>query len=208
MMLAQWMMPNRSICVYCGSQAGLDPDYNTAGSTLGRAIAGNGIRLVYGGGTGGIMGKVAASVIQAGGQVTGIIPEFLQQREAGEGEALALDELIVTADMHSRKHAMFDRSGAFVALPGGLGTLEEIVEILTWAQLGRHRRPMVLANINGFWNPLLQLLEHMNDEGFLHSHHLIKPLVVDTADAIVPRIIAAWTDADGDGGDPHIIGKM
>ena len=103
---------------------------------------------------------------------------------------------------------MFDRSGAFVALPGGIGTLEEIMEIMTWAQLGRHRRPMVLANIGGFWDPLLQLLEHMDSEGFLHSKQLVRPLVIDTADAIVPAIVQAWVTSADDSGDPDIIDKM
>ena len=202
------MVQIRSICVYCGSQSGGRPDYEQAATVLGQALAEHDIRLVYGGGTGGIMGTVAASVLRAGGQVTGIIPEFLREREAGDGERLSFDELIVTEDMHARKHAMFDRSGAFVALPGGLGTLEEIVEILTWAQLGRHGRPMVLANIDGFWDPLLQLFSHMDAEGFLHSHHLVRPLVIDRADEIVPRIIASWESAAGNGGDPEIIERM
>ena len=144
------MSENRSICVYCGSQAGQRPDYVDAARVLGRALADNSIRLVYGGGTQDIMGTVAETVIAHGGEVTGIIPGFLQSREASNSDRLKFDELIVTEDMHTRKHTMLDRSGAFVALPGGIGTLEEIVEIMTWAQLGRHRRPMVLANISGF----------------------------------------------------------
>jgi len=202
------MPANRSICVYCGSQPGENPTYEDAARALGRALAQNRIRLIYGGGTGGIMGAVAEEVIRSGGFVTGIIPEFLSSIEAANGNSLALDERIVTEDMHARKHTMFARSGAFVALPGGIGTLEEIVEIMTWAQLGRHRRPMVLANIGGFWNPLLQLIAHMEAEGFLHSRHLVQPLVINTVDEIVPAILQAWGSADADGGVPGIIEKM
>ena len=154
------------------------------------------------------MGTVADAVIRNDGLVTGIIPGFLQSREAGNGDRLKFDELIVTEDMHARKHTMFDRSGAFVALPGGIGTLEEIVEIMTWAQLGRHRRPVVLANIGGFWDPLLQLLEHMDAEGFLHSKQLVQPLVIGTAEDIVPAIVSAWKASAGDGGDPNFIDRM
>lgn len=154
------------------------------------------------------MGAVATETMRFGGLVTGIIPGFLQDREAGSGGGLEFDELIITEDMHERKHKMFEKSGAFVALPGGIGTLEEIVEIMTWAQLGRHRRPMVLANIGGFWDPLLQLLGHMAKEGFLHSQQLVQPLVVETADEIVPAIIKAWESHDDNGGDVQIIKKM
>ncbi len=202
------MVQIRSICVYCGSQNGRRSDYEQAARKLGRSLAENGIRLVYGGGTSGIMGAVAASTIQSGGLVTGIIPGFLQHREAGNGDSITFDELIVTEDMHARKHAMFDKSGAFVALPGGIGTLEELIEILTWAQLGRHRRPIVLANIGGFWDPLLELMQHMDDEGFMHSRHLVQPLVIDTVEDIVPRIVAAWETERDNEGDPLIIEKM
>src|SRR5690606_10075296 len=138
----------QSVCVYCGSSPGRDETYRDAGRALGRAMARAGLRLIYGGGTRGVMGAVAEGVIEAGGAVTGIIPRFLIRKEAPEGELGYLDELIVTEDMHSRKHAMFERSDAFVALPGGIGTVEEIVEIMTWAQLGRHGKPMVLANVS------------------------------------------------------------
>ena len=139
----------RSVCVYCGSSAGRDPDYVESGRRLGRDMAEAGMRLVYGGGTRGIMGAVSDGVIMAGGQVTGIIPRFLIDMEATERELKRLDELVVTDDMHERKHLMFQRSDAFVALPGGIGTLEELVEIMTWSQLGRHAKPIVIANIGG-----------------------------------------------------------
>ena len=191
-------VPIRSICVYCGSQPGRDPSYMEAGRQLGRSIAAHGLRLVYGGGTKGIMGAVASGVMSNGGKVTGIIPEFLMDKEASKHSLTALTELIVTEDMHQRKHRMFEESDAFVTLPGGIGTLEEIVEIMTWAQLGRHRKPMVFANINNFWKPMLELYNHMTGEGFIHTAHLVKPLVIDDVDAIVPAIIDAGMADDGD----------
>ncbi|TPW32020.1 LOG family protein [Pararhizobium mangrovi] len=194
----------RSVCVYCGSQAGTDAAYIAAGRVLGNAIAMAGLRLVYGGGTRGVMGALAESVVAGGGKVTGIIPEFLIDREATRNELGHLDELVVTDDMHARKHAMFERSDAFVSLPGGIGTLEEIVEIMTWAQLGRHTKPMLFANVNGFWNPMLTLLEHMAEAGFIHTAHLVKPIVVDEAEAIVPALFAAPHSADDEGSDATI----
>ncbi|WP_136658677.1 TIGR00730 family Rossman fold protein [Nitratireductor sp. XY-223] len=202
------MAENRSICVYCGSQAGNDPVFEAAAVTLGRSIAENDIRLIYGGGTHGIMGAVAGAVISGNGLVTGIIPEFLKSREAGNGKKLSFDELIVTRDMHERKHTMFEKSGAFVALPGGIGTLEEIIEIMTWSQLGRHKRPMVLANIAGFWDPLLELLNHMGTTGFLHSAHLAEPLVVSDASEIVPLIVRQWESGSTGAGDREVIDRM
>ncbi len=150
-----------------------------------------GLRLVYGGGTRGIMGAVAGGVLENGGKVTGIVPQFLIQKEAGDIAPDRFDELIITDNMHQRKHLMFDKSDAFVALPGGIGTLEEIVEIMTWAQLGRHRKPMAFANIGGFWDPMLDLVAHMRAEGFLHSANRVQFLVTETADAILPMILDA-----------------
>src|SRR5690606_15087927 len=181
----------RSICVYCGSSMGLDPIYREAGFALGRSIAQHGIRLIYGGGTRGIMGAVAQGVMEAGGQVTGIIPSFLLDKEASLEKAQELSELIVVEDMHQRKHLMFEKSDGFVTLPGGIGTLEEIVEIMTWAQLGKHRKPMVFANINNFWQPMLALLDHMRKQGFIHTAHQVQPLIIDRAEDIVPAIISA-----------------
>jgi uncharacterized protein (TIGR00730 family) len=181
----------RSICVYCGSSPGRGEAYIQAGHTLGRAIAKTGLQLVYGGGTRGIMGAVADGALRAGGKVTGIIPQFLMDKEATRTALDRLDELVVTDNMHQRKHMMFEKSDAFVALPGGIGTVEEIIEIMTWAQLGHHRKPIVFGNIGGFWDPMLSLLNHMRDEGFIHTSHLVDPLVVDTAEAIVPAILAA-----------------
>lgn len=180
----------RSICVYCGSSQGRGETYVSAGQTLGRTIAEAGLRLVYGGGTRGIMGAVARGTIEAGGKVTGIIPRFLINKEAAQSALGQLDDVVVTEDMHTRKHKMFEESDAFVALPGGIGTLEEVVEIMTWGQLGRHRKPIAFVNINGFWDPMLALLDHMRAEGFVHTGHLVQPLVIDTAEAVVPAIIA------------------
>jgi len=199
-------IPIRSICVYCGSQPGRNSDYMEAGRALGRSIAENGLRLVYGGGTRGIMGAVSSGVMSSGGRVMGIIPEFLMDKEASKHSLTALTELIVTRDMHERKHKMFEQSDAFVTLPGGIGTLEEIVEIMTWGQLGRHKKPMVFANINGFWDPMLELMKHMADEGFIHTAHLVKPLVIDRVEDIVPAILEAGRASRE--GDASVLEKM
>lgn len=199
----------RSICVYCGSSPGRDDLHVGAGEALGRSIARHGLRLVFGGGTKGIMGAVARGALEGGGAVTGIIPTFLLNREGSGIAPGTFDELIVTATMHERKHRMFEKSDAFVALPGGIGTLEEIVEIMTWGQLGHHRKPMVFANVGRFWDPMLALMEHMKTEGFLHSQHLVQPLVVDAAEAVVPAILAAAEARDGPPeGDERVIAKM
>ncbi len=196
----------RSICVYCGSSPGNNGLYVEAGRALGTAIAAADMRLVYGGGTRGVMGAVASGTMNAGGKVTGIIPQFLMRKEAGDIAPDRFDELVITEDMHQRKHTMFEKSDAFVALPGGIGTLEEIVEIMTWAQLGRHRKPMVFANIDGFWDPMLVLIEHMRAEGFLHSADKARTLVAGTVDEIIPTIVEAARDAAR--GDDEIIERL
>lgn len=198
----------RSICVYCGSQPGNDPAYVKAAEVLGRSIAEHGLRLVYGGGTQGIMGTIGRAVKAHGGSVTGIIPEFLFGRENVARDSAFIDDLIVTADMHERKHKMFERADAFVTLPGGIGTLEEIVEIMTWGQLGRHRKPMVLTNINGFWNPLMDLIGHMRGEGFIHTAHLVQPLLIEQAEDIVPAILNAASLKGLSDGDEAVIARM
>jgi len=177
-----------TICVYCGSSSGGDPVYAEAAEALGRAMGAAGIGLVYGGGSIGLMGIVARSVMEAGGHVTGIIPQFLKEREVMLETA---HELHVTGDMHERKRAMFDRADAFVALPGGIGTLEELVEIMTWAQLGQHRKPVLMANINGFWDPLVALLRHMGDEGFIRSGFEVSYLVAERVADVVPMLRSA-----------------
>ena len=152
------------------------------------------------------MGAVAEGCMEAGGPVTGIIPNFLMGMEASRNELSSLDELITTEDMHQRKHAMFDRADAFVALPGGIGTLEELIEIMTWAQLGRHEKPIVIADLDGFWKPLLTLLDHMRDEGFIHTQNKVRPIVVERWDQIVPSILGA--PAPVEEGDEAIIERL
>jgi len=180
----------QSICVYCGSNDGRLPEYAASAERLGRDMAEAGVRLVYGGGSVGLMGIVARSVLAHGGQVTGIIPQFLKDREVMLKE---VSELIVTADMHERKRIMFERSDAFVALPGGIGTLEEVVEIMTWAQLDQHEKPILIANINGFFDALIALFQRMTADGFLHKaflgNHVDLPVrFCDTVEAIIPTL--------------------
>ncbi|MER8789624.1 TIGR00730 family Rossman fold protein [Mesorhizobium sp. M0983] len=199
----------RSVCVYCGSSPGRDETYIKAGHLLGRSIAKSGLRLIYGGGTKGIMGAVAEGALKAGGKVTGIIPRFLMNREATETALDRLDELVITDNMHERKHRMFEKSDAFVALPGGIGTVEEIVEIMTWAQLGHHRKPIVFGNVGGFWDPMLALLDHMATEGFIHTAQRVKPLVVEDPEAIVAAIMVAGSSVDAPTeGVQSVIDKM
>jgi uncharacterized protein (TIGR00730 family) len=198
----------RSICVYCGSSTGNDVAFVEAGEKLGSAIAKAGLELIYGGGTNGVMGAVGLSALKNGGKVGAIIPKFLTDRESTANALTIFDDLTVTETMHERKHAMFQRSDAFVALPGGMGTVEEIVEIMTWAQLGQHRKPMVFANILGFWDPMLAMIEHMEKVGFLHSRHLIQPIIVDRIEDIIPAIQSAARPPEASEGVPSIIDKM
>jgi uncharacterized protein (TIGR00730 family) len=182
-----------SVCVYCGSSEGIDPAYADAAEAFGREMAEAGVRLVYGGGSIGLMGIVARSVMAHGGRVLGIIPRFLRDREIMLEE---VSELVITDNMHQRKQAMFDESDAFVALPGGIGTLEETVEMMTWAQLGRHAKPILLANVKGFWNPLIELIRHMDGQGFVRKSFLagagaIAYHQVADVSAILPTLAAA-----------------
>lgn len=177
-----------SVCVYCGSGDGKHPAFKKSARTLGKALAKSGIRLVYGGGSLGLMGEVASSVIENGGKVTGIIPTFLMNRER---MLSSVDDLVITDDMHQRKMEMFKRSDAFVALPGGIGTLEELVEQLTWSQLGQHKKPIIVANIEGFWSPFLSLLKHMGDQSFIRPGLEVTFNVVERAQDILPTAIKA-----------------
>ena len=177
----------RNICVYCGSGPGGDPAFVEAARAFGKILAQNRIGLVYGGGSIGLMGAIATAVLDHGGKVTGIIPEFLTDRE----RALDRGELIITRDLHERKQLMFERADAFVALPGGAGTLEELVEQMTWAQLGRHRKPIVLGNIKGFWEPLCTLLDHMEELQFIRRGLEVRYLVADRVEDILPKIFEA-----------------
>jgi len=178
----------RTVCVYCGSGPGGDPAFIDAARDLGRVLAQNRVRLVYGGGSLGLMGALATSVLDHGGLVTGVIPEFLVNREKKLARA---QEVIVTHDMHERKQIMFERADAFVALPGGIGTLEELIEQMTWAQLGRHQKPILLANVNGFWDPLCALLDHMKELAFIRPELAVEPIVVDRVEDILPKLRAA-----------------
>jgi uncharacterized protein (TIGR00730 family) len=178
----------RNVCVYCGSGPGNDPAYVEAAEQFGRELARNGVRLIYGGGKVGIMGAISRAVIDNGGEVTGIIPEFLMAREHARKSG---NDLIVTHDMHERKRKMFQLADAFVAMPGGVGTLEEIVEQITWAQLGRHRKPILLANIKGFWDPLCALFEHMKALEFIRYGLDFDLLLADKVSDILPKLQAA-----------------
>jgi len=182
----------RTICVYCGSGPGTNPRFVEAAKAFGKSLAENGIRLVYGGGSIGLMGAVATSALEHGGSVTGIIPDFLTARE---NALTRVQEMVVTPDMHERKRLMFERSDAFVALPGGIGTLEELVEQLTWKQLGRHTKPVLLANIDGFWEPLLALLAHMRATEFISPSLSVDILKAERVEDILPRLRAAASRA-------------
>jgi uncharacterized protein (TIGR00730 family) len=175
----------RKICVYCGSGAGTDPAFLQAARDFGEILAKNDIGLVYGGGGNGMMGSLAHATLDHGGSVTGIIPEFLVQREHAERGAR---ELIITRDMHERKRKMFDLADAFVALPGGVGTLEELVEQLTWVQLGRHRKPVLVVNIEGFWEPLCALFDHMRALEFIRGDLSFDLLVADKIAEVLPML--------------------
>jgi hypothetical protein len=178
----------RSVCVYCGSSAGANPRFADAADALGRALAEADVGLVFGGGGDGLMGRVARSTLAAGGRVTGIIPKFLLEREHA---LVGAQERVVVDSMHQRKQAMFDRADAFIALPGGVGTLEELVEQLTWAQLQRHRKPVLLADIDGFWRPLLALFAHMRNLGFIREEFEVRYLVAEKIEDALPMLNAA-----------------
>jgi uncharacterized protein (TIGR00730 family) len=177
----------KRVCVYCGSNQGHDPRFVAAARRFGEILAASRIGLVFGCGSVGLMGTIARAAHDHGGEVIGIIPEFLKSQERLFTDA---DEIVITADMHERKRLMFERADAFVALPGGVGTLEEVVEQLTWAQLGRHRKPILIANIAGFWDPLVAMFDHMMGLGFLNGRQL-GYLVADDVEEILPALTAA-----------------
>ena len=194
-----------NVCVYCGSGKGTDPAYASAARILGSALAKANVGLVYGGGSLGLMGETARATLEAGGRVTGIIPDFLSEKEKMLKD---VDELIVVKDMHERKMLMFQRSDAFVALPGGIGTLEELVEQLTWSQLGQHGKPVVVANIAGFWTPLLDLLSHMRAQQFIRKDLEISFNIVSRAEDIVPTLQNSISTGDGVADDARITTKF
>ncbi len=175
-------MPAMSaLCVYCAASQRSDPHYRATAALLGRRAAEQGVEIVYGGGQVGLMGAVADAALAAGGQVTGIIPEHLMAKELGHG---MVTDLVVVDSMHARKREMFERSDAFVILPGGLGTLDETFEILTWRQLGLHEKPIVLLNDRGYWQPLLDLIAHQVRENFVRPEHASQLRVVDSVEGL------------------------
>ena len=173
------------LAVFCGSQFGTDPAYATAAADLGLELARRGVTLVYGGGRVGLMGVVAAACVEAGGAVVGVIPEFLAAKEIA---FTAATELHVVATMHQRKAIMADRADAVAVLPGGFGTMDELFEILTWAQLGLHAKPVVLLNVNGFFDPLLAWVDHLTAEGFVHARHRNLLLTADGVPDLFARL--------------------
>ena len=177
----------RAVCVYCGSSTGENPRHADAAAELGELLAAEGIELVYGGGAVGLMGILADAALAGGGRVTGVLPRGLFDREVNHP---GLSELHQVDSMHERKQLMFDRSGAFVALPGGLGTLEELAEVMTWAQLGIHRRPIVVVDVDGFWTPLRDLLDQAVVTGLLPEQTLGLVTWVDGVDKLLEAIAA------------------
>lgn len=182
------MAPITSVCVYCGSRKGDDPAWRRAAERLGRGLAARNIRLVYGGGTIGLMGEIADATIAAGGRVTGIIPSHLDEHEIGHR---GISELLVVESMHERKRLMFEKSDAFVILPGGIGTLDETFEIVTWRQLHLHDKPVLLVNQEGYWAPFLALIDHIVERDFasVGIRRLFK--VVDDVDEVFAALGAA-----------------
>jgi uncharacterized protein (TIGR00730 family) len=179
----------KSVCVFCGSAFGASAVYAAAARELGDALAARKLKLVYGGGRVGLMGEVATATLAAGGEVLGVIPHSLSHKE------IALDEcteLIVVDTMHARKALMADRADAFVALPGGYGTCDELFEILTWAQLGIHAKPVGLLNVAGFFTPLLNWLDHIVGEGLLKPKHRALLLVAGTVQELLEKLVT-WT---------------
>ncbi len=176
-----------SICIYCGSSLGHDSRFREGAATLGRLIAEAGVELIYGGANIGLMGIAADAALAAGGRVIGVMPHDLKWAElAHQG----LHELIVVKSMHDRKRVMFERSDAFVALPGGFGTLDETFEIITWKQIGLHDKPIVLVDNDGYWKPLGALLDHVIAEGFARPEARTLFTVVESAGAVLPALAA------------------
>jgi uncharacterized protein (TIGR00730 family) len=179
--------PVRTVCVFCGSSSGSRPEYADAARRLGAALARRGLGLIYGAGNVGLMGVLADAALAAGGRVVGVIPHALVQRELAHA---GLSELHVVDTMHERKARMADGADAFAALPGGYGTLDELFEILTWAQLGLHARPVGLLNVCGYFDPLLAWTDHAVREGFLREKHRHMLLVASEVDELLDRLLA------------------
>lgn len=179
------MQPLRSVCVFCGSRPGANPAYVTDAQAVGRAIAENGWRLVYGAGDVGLMGEVARAALSSGAASMGVIPTHLMDQERGKYD---LGELVITQTMHERKQVMFVNSDAILVLPGGAGSLDEFFEVLTWRQIGLHKKPIILLNTDGYWAPLIQILDHVIDHGFaapsMRTFVTVADTVSDATDAL------------------------
>ena len=179
------MSTPKSICVYCGAAKGDDPAHRAAAERLGKLMAESGIRLVFGGGRIGMMGIIADAVMSNGGEVIGVIPEHLHDIEVGHD---GLTELHVVDSMHTRKNKMFELSDAFVVMPGGLGTMDETFEIITWRQLGLHDKPVILVNNNKYWEPFRALVQHIIDNGYARENCIDLFTIVDGIDDVIPAI--------------------
>ncbi|WP_166416084.1 LOG family protein [Cochlodiniinecator piscidefendens] len=178
-------MAHFSVCVYCGSRFGADPAYRDAAEEMGRALAAQNWRLVYGAGDVGLMGAVATATQQSGGETFGVIPIHLMKREVGKRD---LSSFIVTENMHERKKVMYMNSDAIVVLPGGAGSMDEFFEVLTWRQLGLHEKPIILLNTNGYWTPLVDLMKHIVDQEFADANVLDFVELIDTVPEAIQRL--------------------
>lgn len=177
----------KKICVFCGSSTGNDPIYSSIAETLGVYLAGNSVSLVYGGGDIGLMGILSSTMMERGGHVTGVIPEMINEHVPHKN----ISELIVVKTMHERKAMMYSLSDAFICLPGGIGSLEELLEVFTWLQLGYHSKPVLLLNINGFYSNLIKQFEFMVMEGFLKETHLSNLIIKERIDNLLDELFTA-----------------
>lgn len=180
-------MPKNAICIYCGSSPGDNPAYLDAARSIGTLIAQRGLTLVYGGGHVGLMGVAADAALAAGGDVIGVIPKDILDKEVGHG---GVTELFTVSSMHERKMKMASLSDSFIALPGGIGTLEEIIEVFTWSQLGFHSKACAVLNVEGFFDPLFELLDHMVAHRFLRREHREQLLCAETPEAVLSTVLA------------------
>lgn len=178
----------KNICVYCGSSFGNSPAFGEVAEKMGAALAQAGIGLVFGGGSQGLMGRIARATLAEGGRVVGVIPHFLDEQEIA---LKGVTELHIVQDMHTRKRLMFEKADAFLALPGGIGTLEEFTEQLTLMRIGRHAKPMVLLDIGGYWRPLLALFAHMRNSGFVRPGYEVHYHVAERVEDVIPMIRAS-----------------
>ncbi len=198
--MSKYRLPKvKALCVFCGSGTGTDPRWRQAATRLGNLLAAEGVRLVYGGGHLGLMGALAEAVMAGGGQVTGIIPEHLTRIERAYTD---ITELQVVDSMHTRKRRMFDLADAFAVMPGGMGTLDETFEMLTWKQLRLHDKPLIVVNQDGYWSPWLDLAAHVIANGFAHADTARLYTVVDDVAQVLPAAQAEMAHAVG--GDPEL----